>query len=532
MKNTHIAVLDDGINEKYACILLKHNIEIDDSMRIIERAGYDDLLVSHGTICAAIIHHYYVNAEISSVKILDSAGLGNKNKLLKAIEWCIDSNVDIINLSAGTIDFRDMKELQAIVDKALERGIFIVAANHNDDKITYPAFFYNVLGVKCDSRDELKEGQFLYHLETWDGIQITACGRHDILNSRKESWLTSNWNSYAAPMITGLIAEIIERNPGISFEETKRKLWGMSQGYLEDYNFHESHPDLNWVRNALVFNFNINGDPSGMYIFKTKKAIDISFESIKEAIGYVARYINSCCMLDEIDTLILDFVGYDMIDSQDILEEFLKKIKPAQKNVVLLNECITNKAVSNLLKLYSPISYTNDFLIINHEDIVYNDIPYVIVLGNSDEKLTKVSMNLIGRFREEGYNAIAFTNDIRSILFGCYYIDMKCNSRNDIRKYIYNVANAYNADICFIGVNVSYCNESFINWLTNIFDIDICIAIENKKECPIFDKVLNNFEGEILRLMQFKDTKEGQYINLSDKFYINSLYGQILTLFE
>ena len=68
-----IAVIDDGISEKlYDVGQLRHNILITPELHVIERAGYDPFLPSHGTTCAAIIKKYAPDAVLSSIKVLIS----------------------------------------------------------------------------------------------------------------------------------------------------------------------------------------------------------------------------------------------------------------------------------------------------------------------------------------------------------------------------------------------------------------------------------------------------------------------------
>ncbi len=89
MKQSHIAIIDDGINEKlYATGELKCNIQITPEGNICERAGYYTLMPSHGTTCAAIIKKYILDVILSSVKVLDQyTHTGNKCQLINALQW-------------------------------------------------------------------------------------------------------------------------------------------------------------------------------------------------------------------------------------------------------------------------------------------------------------------------------------------------------------------------------------------------------------------------------------------------------------
>ncbi|MFA7746556.1 S8 family serine peptidase, partial [Salinicoccus roseus] len=66
--------------------------------------------VGHGTAIAGIIAAkdnsfglvgIAPDTEIYSVKVLNSEAKGSLDTLVKGIEWCIDNNIQVINLSFG-----------------------------------------------------------------------------------------------------------------------------------------------------------------------------------------------------------------------------------------------------------------------------------------------------------------------------------------------------------------------------------------------------------------------------------------------
>lgn len=226
MRKIHIAIVDDGVNEGYFdSLCLKHNVIITEDLNIMERFGYDKYKISHGTICAAIIKKYCSTAKLSSVKILNENMRSNVWRLINAIKWCIYNKVDIINLSLGSVYSKDKSLIKKIIDKAYNNGLIVVAAKSNDDIETYPACFNNVLGVKSDKSNILEEGQYIYNTEPEDGIEITACGKHKLMNYLGEERITPNWNSYAAPMISAIIADMMKEHEKLSLVEIKEKLW-------------------------------------------------------------------------------------------------------------------------------------------------------------------------------------------------------------------------------------------------------------------------------------------------------------------
>ena len=223
---SHIAIIDDGINQNlYKTGELKHNIEITPELHISERVGYDPFLPSHGTTCAAIIKKYAPDAVLSSIKILsDESRRGMKAQLIRALEWCAERRIRLVNMSLGTIDYRDFIEVEKAVKYAEENGVIIVAACNNRNVFTCPASLENVIGVKRDDTGMLKEREYLYNPSSPDGIEITAFGGHHLIKYNGESKITSVCNSFATPAVTSIVHDIIKNNAEICLNELKKVL--------------------------------------------------------------------------------------------------------------------------------------------------------------------------------------------------------------------------------------------------------------------------------------------------------------------
>ncbi len=231
MKQIHVAVIDDGINEAYFHTgSLPHNVEISPALEIYNRTGYNPYLLSHGTNCAAIIKKYAPDAVISSVKILNGTTFtAKKDQLMLALEWCYTNRIRLVHLSLGSTFFMDFEEISALVDNMIHSGIILVAACHNRNIFTCPASLSGVIGVKCDTSRQLEEKEYLYHSRPQDGIRITACSEHTLVNCHGEAAVTPLSNSYAAPYITALVHRIMTHHPDITLD-----------GLMEELQIHAS----------------------------------------------------------------------------------------------------------------------------------------------------------------------------------------------------------------------------------------------------------------------------------------------------
>jgi subtilisin family serine protease len=75
-------------------------------------------------------------AKVMPIRVLDASGSGDADTVAKGIDWAVDHNADVINLSLGgdavsTILGGDDK-FTAAVQRALNKGIVVVAAAGND----------------------------------------------------------------------------------------------------------------------------------------------------------------------------------------------------------------------------------------------------------------------------------------------------------------------------------------------------------------------------------------------------------------
>ena len=89
------------------------------------------------------------DAELYAVKVLDQNGRGKYSDIIAALEWAIDNNMDIINMSLGGMEYR--QSFHEAVQHVTEARIIIVAAAGNagegNDNILYPAKFPEVIAV-------------------------------------------------------------------------------------------------------------------------------------------------------------------------------------------------------------------------------------------------------------------------------------------------------------------------------------------------------------------------------------------------
>jgi hypothetical protein len=361
--NKHIAIIDDGINQNlYKTGELKHNIEITPELKICERVGYDPFLPSHGTTCAAIIKKYSPDAVLSSIKILgDESRKGMKAQLVKALEWCADSGIQLVNMSLGTVDYRDFIEVEKTVKYAADNGVIIVAACNNQNIFTCPASLENVIGVKRDDMGILKQREYVYNLFSHDGVEITACGKHHLIKYNGESKITTVCNSFSAPAVTSVVWDIIKNNDGIRLNELKKELI---------------------CRSAASSNIKVNECFQNSNIF-SDKCIDIP---VVEVYNYYGKKMD-CFMFKLADMFRAD--GYNAVSVVDetrenvcngriSLKNFIDEKKPLQEILRILIDIYAPHIIVLPARLKDNCArckektdnnFEADLIIIIHEDL-------------------------------------------------------------------------------------------------------------------------------------------------------------------
>ena len=94
-----VAVIDSGIHPGHPHVgVVAGGVGVTDSgftSDIVDRIG-------HGTAVAGAIREKAPEAELYAVKVFDRRLSTNIERILRALEWCLDQRMDVINLSLGT----------------------------------------------------------------------------------------------------------------------------------------------------------------------------------------------------------------------------------------------------------------------------------------------------------------------------------------------------------------------------------------------------------------------------------------------
>jgi subtilisin family serine protease len=119
-------------------------------------ASYVDRL-GHGTAVAALIHQRALQAELFAVKVFHHALVTDIKTLLSAIDWCLDKDMDLINLSLGTTNRNHRAAFQASVARVQAKGKVIISAAEMESLPALPGSLSNVVGVLPDPAKQAGE---------------------------------------------------------------------------------------------------------------------------------------------------------------------------------------------------------------------------------------------------------------------------------------------------------------------------------------------------------------------------------------
>ncbi|NNE92456.1 MAG: S8 family serine peptidase [Verrucomicrobiales bacterium] len=223
-KGVRIGILDSGVASDLPELegSVKGNFDVVQNRGggiVIEEIpkGYDP--IDHGTACAYIIHRNAPDAELYSVRVIGQTHSATTKKLLAAMEFAIDQNWDVLNLSLG--NETPTTELCHLADRAYYQDTLIVAAKDNKrHKIGFPAAFSSVVSVDMDFFENPLDFRFHPGRET----EIDAFGVYVEAPTSSGKRQSYTGTSFACPHITAIAARLRESFPNLSPFQLKTAL--------------------------------------------------------------------------------------------------------------------------------------------------------------------------------------------------------------------------------------------------------------------------------------------------------------------
>ncbi len=189
-EKVRIAIIDSGVDSD----LLSSDNSIDFS-----KDGTDADIIDHGTPVFNIIKKIASNAEIFSLKVVNKSGIVSMNSLVRALEWCVENNVDIINMSLSFSMYDE--NVENLCDTLIGSGVIIVSSINNEmSQIDYPSMYKGVIAVGYTENCNLYDTNTSIIFRTPHKIKTI---------SHNGSLMKYEGNSILAPIVTGILADLL-----------------------------------------------------------------------------------------------------------------------------------------------------------------------------------------------------------------------------------------------------------------------------------------------------------------------------------
>jgi subtilisin family serine protease len=214
-----VAVVDTGIDLEHPD--LAANIKGHFNAINTRKSGDDDN--GHGTHVAGVIAA--LDDEIGvvgvgprinlhAVKVLNRKGTGKLSDLIEGLQWCINNQMDVVNLSLGSLTGN--QSFHDAISAAYCNGIVLVASAGNNGfsggAIDYPAKYPETIAVSAVG--QAYDGSLCFAgFSSWGSeVDLAAPGANiysTCVNKRKSSYEVLDGTSMAAPHVAGTAALVL-----------------------------------------------------------------------------------------------------------------------------------------------------------------------------------------------------------------------------------------------------------------------------------------------------------------------------------
>lgn len=182
--------------------------------------GLVDESDQHGTHIAGLVSLAAPGARIYAIRALEEDGKGEAFTVAKGILRAIQAGVDVISVSFTAA--HDSRAIERAVDDAIDSGIAVVSAvgNRGLACVEFPAWAAQVVAVAAVDNDLVRASFSNYGPET--DLSAPAV---DVLSTHGgDAYARWSGTSFAAPLVAGGAALLLEKYPGLSPAEVEQAL--------------------------------------------------------------------------------------------------------------------------------------------------------------------------------------------------------------------------------------------------------------------------------------------------------------------
>ena len=215
-----VGIVDSGLEVDHPR-LRGHVVEsvavemVDGEPEVVPDEGGD--LYGHATACAGIILGLAPDVDLVSVRVLGANLSGKGAAFAAGLEWAIDHEVDVINLSLSSKSEALFSVFHEIVDRAYFRGVPLVSAANNVPTASYPSLFSSVFSVAAHGEAD----PWRLYYNPAPPVEFGAWGVDVPIAWKGGGSTVATGNSFAAPHVAGMVALIRAKHPGLTPFEIK-----------------------------------------------------------------------------------------------------------------------------------------------------------------------------------------------------------------------------------------------------------------------------------------------------------------------
>lgn len=234
-----VGVIDSGINSQHPDLRIAGGTSFVTGSHLRDATG-------HGTHVAGIlaaqansigVRGVAPNVELYSIRVFGEGYSTEGVNILKAIQWAIDNDLDILNMSLAGPDVVGMRDL---LKKAYDEGILLVAASGNgwnvrNYDVQFPAQYPSVIAVGSLAKDNS-----IYYSSFRGPSQEFVAPGEDIYSTAmltgtatQEDYALKTGTSMASPFVAGIAAQYMQAYPEYSNDQIRKLMQRNAKDYGE-----------------------------------------------------------------------------------------------------------------------------------------------------------------------------------------------------------------------------------------------------------------------------------------------------------
>jgi len=219
-RGVKVAIVDSGIDPTHPDVGPIQGYlsirEAEDGTLVYDQEPHEDSF-GHGTACAGVIRRVAPECELYSIKVLGAGLTGSGRVFAAGLRWAVDNGIQVCNLSLGTTKRDFFGIFHELADVAYFKNVALVTAANNMPIPSFPSVYASVISV---ASHEVKDPYELYYNPT-PPVEFGAPGIDVRLPWLEHKYITGTGNSYAAPHVSGLVAKILGKHPGLTVFQLK-----------------------------------------------------------------------------------------------------------------------------------------------------------------------------------------------------------------------------------------------------------------------------------------------------------------------